>query len=82
MRVMKSRKVLDHATLCDAVLTQTSRFFPQTVDRVKRQIEKLINGQEQYLKRKDARDLQLRDRSHRPRRGRALRRLKNKFLYM
>ena len=41
---MKSRKV-----------KQTSRFFPQTIDRVKRQIEELINGQEQYLEGTDAR---------------------------
>ena len=53
VRIMKARRVLDHITLCEEVTRQTSRFFPQKVERIKRQIEKLINGQEQYLERVD-----------------------------
>ena len=53
VRIMKARRVLDHTTLCDETTRQTSRFFPQKIDRIKRQIEKLINGQEQYLERID-----------------------------
>lgn len=55
VRVMKSRRRLDHTSLCDDVMRQTSRFFPQKIDRIKRAIEKLINGTEKYLDRVDAR---------------------------
>jgi hypothetical protein len=51
VRIMKSRRVLDHSSLCSETTRQTSRFFPQNVERIKRSIEKLINGQEQYLER-------------------------------
>jgi len=53
VRIMKSRRVLGHAELCDEVIKQTSRFFPQKIERIKRQIEKLINGTEKYLERQD-----------------------------
>ena len=53
VRIMKARRVLDHSTLCDETTRQTSRFFPQKIERIKRQIEKLINGQVKYLERVD-----------------------------
>ena len=53
VRIMKARRVLDHISLCDEVTKQTSRFFPQKIERIKRQIEKLITGQVQYLERVD-----------------------------
>ena len=53
VRIMKTRRVIDHNSLCEEVIKQTSRFFPQRIERIKRQIEKLINGQEKYLERRD-----------------------------
>lgn len=55
VRIMKARRVLEHSVLCEETTKQTSRFFPQTIERIKRQIEKLINGQEKYIEREDAR---------------------------
>ena len=55
VRIMKARRVLEHSILCEETTKQTSRFFPQTIERIKRQIEKLINGQERYIERQDNR---------------------------
>lgn len=54
VRIMKARRVLDHQDLIEEVTKQTSRFFPQGAERIRRQIEKLINGNEKFIERVDA----------------------------
>jgi hypothetical protein len=53
VRIMKARRVLDHTLLIEETTKQTSRFFSQNADRVRRQIEKLINGSEKFIERID-----------------------------
>jgi len=54
VRIMKARRVLDHLLLIEETTKQTSRFFPQNADRIRRQVEKLINGSEKFIERIDA----------------------------
>ena len=54
VRIMKTRKQLSHNELCEETIRQTSTYFPQTIERIKRQIEKLLNGSPRYLERIDA----------------------------
>lgn len=53
VRIMKARRVLEHAVLQEDVTKQTSRFFPQNAERIRRQIEKLLNGSEKFIERVD-----------------------------
>lgn len=53
VRIMKARRILEHSVLCEEVTKQTSRFFPQNINRIKIQICKLIDGTEKYLERVD-----------------------------
>lgn len=53
VRIMKTRRVLDHNTLCEEVTKQTSRFYPQNIERIRKHIDKLINGQEKFIERLD-----------------------------
>lgn len=55
IRIMKARRVMNHSDLCTETINQTSKYFPQTIGRIKRQIEKLIHGdgENRYLERID-----------------------------
>lgn len=53
VRIMKARRVLHHTELLDAVQQQTSRYFPQTADRIKKQIDKLMQGTDIMLAREE-----------------------------
>ncbi|MDP2436133.1 MAG: cullin [archaeon] len=55
VRIMKTRRVINHAELCRETILQTSRIFPQSIERVKRQVDKLLNGCPRYLERGDNR---------------------------